>query len=101
LRDEVATGEIAHQALVDRCALEGEVIDILGERQLGDGHLVFDRPRLLLRYLGLEKIADDALWFVLALDRGGQRLVIRILHAEELQRAHHVEDFGPLHRLGS
>src|SRR6185503_1141639 len=30
LRDEVAAGEVAHQALVDRCSLEGEVIDILG-----------------------------------------------------------------------
>jgi hypothetical protein len=36
----------------------------------GDGHLVSDRACLLLRYLGLEWIADEALW--LALDRGGQ-----------------------------
>ena len=46
-------------------------------------------------------ITDDALRFVLALDCGRQRLVIRTLHAVELQRAHHVEDFGPLHLLGS
>ena len=78
-------------------SVEGEVVDILGERQLGDGQLVFDRARLLLRDLGLEQIADEALRFMLAFDRGGQRLVIGVLHAEELEFAHHVEDFGSLH----
>ena len=76
LRDEVAAGEIAHQALVDGCSLEGEVIGILGERQFGDGYLISDRARLLLRYLGLEQVADEALWCVLALDRRGQCLVV-------------------------
>jgi hypothetical protein len=76
LRDKVAAGEIAHQVLVDRCSVEGKVVDILGERQLGDGQLVSDRARLLLRDLGLEQIADKPLRLVLALDRGGQGLVI-------------------------
>ncbi len=97
LRDEVAAGEIAHQALVDRRSLEGEVVEILGERQLGDSHLAPDRACLLLGHLGLEQVADEALRFVLALDRRGQGLVTGAPHAEELQRAHHVEDFGPLH----
>ena len=61
LGDEAAAGEIAHQALVDRRVLEGEVVDVLGERQLGDRHLVFDRARLLFRDLGLQKVADEAL----------------------------------------
>jgi hypothetical protein len=78
LRDEVAAGEIAHQVLVDRCPVEGKVVDILGERQLGDGQLVSDRARLLLGDLGLEQIADKPLRLVLALDRGGQRLVPRV-----------------------
>jgi hypothetical protein len=43
LRDEAAAGEIAHQALVDWRALELEAVDVLGERQLGDGQLVLDR----------------------------------------------------------
>jgi hypothetical protein len=77
--------------------LKAKVIEILGERQLGDRHLVSDRACLLLRYLGCEQIADEALWFVLALDRGGQCLIIGALHAEELQRTHHVEHFGSLH----
>lgn len=47
--------------LVDRRAVELEVGDILGEWQLGDGELVFDRPSLLLVDLGGEQIADDTL----------------------------------------
>ena len=53
LGDEAAAGEIAHQSLVDRRVLEGEVVDVLGQRQLGDGQLILDRARLLLRDLGL------------------------------------------------
>jgi hypothetical protein len=51
-------------ALVDRRALELEVGEVLGERQLGDGELVLDRARLLLVDLGVEQITDDALGFV-------------------------------------
>ncbi|MNY79851.1 hypothetical protein D3C86_2206660 [compost metagenome] len=51
---EVAGGQIMDQSLVDAGALEGEVLDILGQRQLGDGHLVLDRSGLLLGDLGGE-----------------------------------------------
>src|SRR5690348_10937933 len=85
LSDEGAPGEIAHQALVDRRVLEREVVYVFGERQLGDRELVFDRPRLLLRDLGLEQIADEALRLVLALERHSQGLVIGVLHAIELE----------------
>jgi hypothetical protein len=61
LGEESAAGEIAHQRLVDRRAVELEVFKILGERQLGDGELVFDRAHLLLVDLGGEQVADDAL----------------------------------------
>ena len=44
--------------------------------------LVSDRARLLLGDLGLEQIADEALRFVLALDRTGERLVPEAPHAE-------------------
>jgi hypothetical protein len=40
LSDEAATGEVIHERLVDRRALELEVVEVLGERQLGDGELV-------------------------------------------------------------
>src|SRR5208337_4335114 len=66
--EEVAAGEIAHQGLVDRSIVEDEVLDVLGERQLGDGDLVLDRTRLLLGDLGGEQVADDALRLVLTLD---------------------------------
>jgi len=59
LGDEGAAGEIANEGLVDRRVLEGEVVDFLGERQLGDGELVLDRPRLLLRDLGAQEVADE------------------------------------------
>ena len=92
-----AAGEIAHQALVDRRSVEVEAVDVLGERQLGDGQLVFDRACLLLGDLGLEQIADKALRLMLAFERGGEDLVIGVLHAEQLELAHQVEDFGSLH----
>ena len=66
LGDEAAAGEVVHERLVDRRALELEVGEILGERQLGDGELVLDRARLLLVDLGVEQITDDALGFGIA-----------------------------------
>ena len=54
LSKKTAARQVAHQLLVDRRAGKGEVGKLLGERQLGDPHLVPDRARLLLRDLGLE-----------------------------------------------
>jgi hypothetical protein len=34
LGDEAAAGEVVHEGLVDRRALELEVVEVLGERQL-------------------------------------------------------------------
>src|SRR5436189_4464183 len=48
LGDEAAASEVIHERLVDRRTLELEVVEILGERQLGDGELVLDGSRLLL-----------------------------------------------------
>ena len=61
--------------------------DFLGKRQLGDGHLVLDRARLLLADLGMQEISDDPLRLVLALHRRGDDLVIGRLHPVELQLA--------------
>src|ERR1700730_9469835 len=72
LSDEPAAGEIIDQGLVDGCALELEVVEVLGQRQLGDGELVLDRAGLLLVDLGVEQITDDALRLVLALDGSRQ-----------------------------
>src|SRR4029078_3025404 len=81
LGDEAAAGEIIDQGLVDRRDIELEVFDVLGEWELGDGELVLDRSRLLLADLGGEQIADDALGFVLALDRGRHDLFEGGIHA--------------------
>jgi hypothetical protein len=99
LGQERTAGEITHQSLIDRGAVKLEVAEVLGERELGDGELVFDRARLLLVDLGGEQIADDALRFVLALDRGGHDLIEGGLHAIELQLAHEVEEFGSFHQM--
>src|SRR6185369_2961472 len=99
LCDAAAAGEVVHERLVDRCALELEVIEVLGERQLGDGELVFDRARLFLVDLGLEQITDDALRFVLAFDSGGHDLVEGVLHAVELELTHKVEELRAFHQL--
>ena len=90
-------GEVAHQGLVDRRAREGELVDVLGERQLGDGDLVLDRARLLLGDLGLEQIADDRLWLVGALHGRLDDLVEGGLHAVELELAHGGEDLLAFH----
>ena len=42
LGDESAAGEVVDERLVDRRALEPEVVEILGEWQLCDGELVLD-----------------------------------------------------------
>jgi hypothetical protein len=44
LDDEAAASEIADESFVDRRVLEGEVVDVLGERQFGDGELIADSP---------------------------------------------------------
>src|SRR6516164_9675231 len=42
LGDEAASGEVAHKSLIDRRVLEGEVVDVLGQGELGDRELIFD-----------------------------------------------------------
>jgi len=49
-----AARQIAHQRLIDRRAGEVEVVDVFGQRQLGEGQLIFDRARLLFGDLGAE-----------------------------------------------
>ena len=99
LSDEAAASEIIDERLVDRRSVELEVGDILGKRQLGNGELVFDRPGLLLVDFGVEQVANDALGFVLAFDRGRHDLVEGGLHAVELELAHEVEDLSSFHQL--
>jgi hypothetical protein len=94
---EAAASEVVHQRLVDGRAVEDELVDLLGEGQLGDGDLVLDRTRLLLGDLGREQVADDPLRLVLPLHRGRDDLVIGCLHAEEFQSAHGGQDLGSLH----
>src|ERR1022692_719945 len=43
LGDEAAAGEIIDQRLIDGCAFELEVIEVLVKRQFGDGELILDR----------------------------------------------------------
>jgi hypothetical protein len=99
LGDEAAASKVIHERLIDRGALELEVIEVLGERQLGDGELVLDRARLLLVDLGVEQITDDTLGFMLAFDSRGHDLVEGGLHAVELELAHEVEELGSFHQL--
>jgi len=97
LGDEVPAGKVVHERLVDRRALELEVGEVLGKRQLGDGELVLDRACLLLADLGVEQITDDALGFVLTFDGRGHDLVEGGLHAVELELAHEVEELSSFH----
>ena len=96
-----STSQIVHQRLIDRGAVELEGIEVLGQRQLGNGELVLDRACLLLVELGLEEIADDALRLMLAFDGGGHDLIVSGLHAVELEFAHEFEHLGPFHQIAS
>jgi len=95
---EAAAGEVAHQGFVGGRVGEDKLVDLLGERQLGDGQLVLHRARLLLADLGCQQIADDPLRLMLALHGGGDDLVVGSLHAEQLEPGHGVEDLGTLHQ---
>ena len=91
--EEVAGGQVADQGLIDLGRLEVELLQFLGQRQFGDCHLVFDRPRLLLRYLRGQQVADDLLRLVLAFEGRADDLVVRGPHAVELQLSHRVDHF--------
>lgn len=71
--DEGAIGKIADQHLVDRRAVEVELLDVLCDWQLGNGKLVFDGSRLLLG-------TNDPGRLMLALDTGCHDLVIGAAH---------------------
>ncbi len=96
---EAAICEIPHQRLVDGGAGELEAVEVLGQRQLGDGHLVSDRPRLLFRDFGFQQIANNARRFVLTLDPSRHHLVVGATHAVKLQFAHQGEDVRTFHGL--
>jgi hypothetical protein len=105
--NKAAGSQVPHEALVDRRAGEVELVDVLGQGQFGDGHLVSDGPRLFLSNLGLEQISHDARGLVLALDATGHDLVPAgvcpqnagggTAHSVELEAAHQVEDLGAFH----
>jgi hypothetical protein len=97
LGDEAAASQVVDQRLIDRCAIELEVVEVLCKRQLGDGELVLDRARLLLADLGLEQVADDALGLMLAFHGGGHDLIEGVFHAVELELAHEIEEFSAFH----
>ena len=78
---------------------ELEAVEVLGQRQFGDGHLVPDRARLFLRDFGFQQIANDARRLVLALDPGRHHLVVGAAHTKELQLAHQGEDVRTFHGL--
>jgi hypothetical protein len=89
--------ELLDQLAIDRRAREVEVGELLGERQLGNAHLVVDRSCLLGSDLGLEQRTDDLLDAVLAFAAHRDDLVVDRPHAGKLQLAHHVENFRELH----
>src|SRR5690606_39912446 len=67
--EELSGGQIAHQRFVYARVFEAELVDFLGQGQLGDGHLVFDRASLYLADLGVQRVAHDLLRFVVSLRR--------------------------------
>jgi hypothetical protein len=96
---EGAGGQLAHQRLVDRCARELEVGQLLRQRQLGDGEPILDRARLLFGDLGLEQLADDPRHRVLPLEPVGDHLVKGSTHAGELQLVHDRKDLLAFHQM--
>jgi hypothetical protein len=76
MSQEVAAGAFPDQHLVGASGGKLEVFQVLGQRQLGDRHLILDRAGLLLGDLGGGQVAHHALRFMLALDGGGDDLVM-------------------------
>jgi hypothetical protein len=76
-----------------------ELIDVLGDRQLGDGELVFDGAGLLLGDLSRQQITNDPRRLVLALDACRHDLVIGAAHPVELQRPHQFQNLRAFHQL--
>jgi hypothetical protein len=60
LGEKGTASQVADEPLVDRRAGELEVVDILGQRQFGDGQLILDRARPLLGDLGGKQVTEDA-----------------------------------------
>ena len=99
--EEVSGSQITDQGLIDLCRFEVELVDLLCQWQLGDGHLVFDGPGLLLRDLGMQQIANDLLRFMLAFDGCRNDLVVSRPHAVELQLTHCAQDLRAFHAVFS
>jgi hypothetical protein len=98
LDNKAAACQIADQRLVDRRAGEIEVINLLGQRQFGDGQLVFDRARLFVGNLGAEQFADNARRLVATFDTRGHHFVIGGAHAVKLEPGHQLENVSPRHQ---
>jgi len=79
LGDEATAGEVMHQRLVDRRVRELEAVEVLSERQLGDGELVLDRARRFSLISGVEQIADAEDALVAALKVKTERLEATII----------------------
>ena len=95
--EEAAAGELLDQGLVDRRGGEVEVGQLLGRRQLGGGHLVFDRACPLVGDLDLQQRTDDLLHRMTALEPVGEDVVVGGAHACELQRRHHRQHIMTFH----
>jgi len=63
----------ADQAFVDRCAVEGEGVQVLDHRRPGRAHAVADRSGLAVRRLGREQIGQDLGNRATPLDARGDR----------------------------
>jgi hypothetical protein len=68
LGDEAASRQVVNEAVVKRGAGKGEVGQLLGDWQLGNGERILGRSRLFLGDLGLEQISDDLRRRVLAFE---------------------------------
>ncbi len=94
---EVPAGQAPDERFVDGRRFEVEFVQFLGQGELGDRHLVFDRTGLLLADLGIQQVADDLLRVVLTLDRRGHDLIVGRLHPVELQLSHCVQHMRSFH----
>jgi hypothetical protein len=95
--NEATACKIAHQGFVNGRAVEFKIIDVLCQRKLGNGHLIFDGACLLFGDFGLKKVANDLGRLVLPFYASRHHVIIGGPHAEELEFAHEVEDLRAFH----
>ncbi|MNT46366.1 hypothetical protein D3C72_1830030 [compost metagenome] len=97
--NEGAGGQFSDQGFINGRVCKIEVVNVLCQRQFGDGELVANGACLFLGDLRLQEVPDNMRRFVLPFDPIAHDLVVGAAHSVELQRAHQFKNLRAFHQL--